>query len=237
MWLRPMVYWGLACLYLLVAASFRRRVRRDGIGGLVIVSGFVVWALCFFAHPYVREIPEFNDLIEQIWTMQKFLVIIGMLLVLLEEQTGRLENEAMCDPLTALPNRRLFDDRLVQAISRARRTGLSAAVFAIDLDNFKQINDTYGHRTGDQVLIRTADVLKSKIRGADTLARCGGDEFNVIVNDLARAADCERIAESLRNALSSVEMPGGGSLSADGKRGLRHLSGRRRRRQRTLRIG
>jgi diguanylate cyclase (GGDEF)-like protein len=207
--LRHLVYWGLACLYLLVAASFRRRVRRDGLGGVIIVAGFVIWAVCFLVHPYVRDLPALNDLNEQLWTMQKFLVIIGMLLVLLEDQTRRLETEAMRDPLTGLPNRRLFDDRLVQSLSRARRTGLSAAVFAIDLDNFKQINDTHGHRTGDLVLIRVGNVLKSKIRGADTLARCGGDEFNVIVNDLNRASDCERIAESLRGALSSVELPNG----------------------------
>jgi diguanylate cyclase (GGDEF)-like protein len=207
--LRQLVYWGLACLYLLVAASFRHRVRRDGLGGFIIVAGFVAWAMCFLAHPYVRDMPALNSLNEQLWTMQKFLVIVGMLLVLLEDQTRRLEGEAMRDPLTGLPNRRLFDDRLLQALSRARRTGMSAAVFAIDLDNFKQINDLHGHRTGDLVLIRVGGMLKSRIRGADTLARSGGDEFNVIVNDLSRAVDCDRIAESLRSSLTAIELPGG----------------------------
>ena len=205
--LRLLVYWGLTCLYLMVAASFRKRVQRGRIGGLVVVTGFVVWALCFLAHPFVRNIPFLFDIDEQLWTMQKFFVIIGMVLVLLEEQTRRLEQEAMHDSLTGLPNRRLFDDRLLQAISRADRTHLSAAVFIIDLDNFKMINDTLGHRAGDLVLARVGSMLRSKIRSSDTLARCGGDEFNVIVNDLARAGDCERIAETLRAAVASVEMP------------------------------
>ena len=207
--LRLLVYWGLTCLYLMIAASFRNRVQRGRIGGLVVVTGFVIWALCFLAHPFVRNVPLLFDIDEQLWTMQKFFVIIGMVLVLLEEQTRRLEQEAMHDPLTGLPNRRLFDDRLLQAISRSDRTQLSAAVFIIDLDNFKVINDTLGHRAGDLVLARVGTMLRSKIRSSDTLARCGGDEFNVIVNDLARASDCERIAETLRAAVSSVDLPSG----------------------------
>jgi diguanylate cyclase (GGDEF)-like protein len=207
--LRMLVYWGLTWLYLLVAVSFRRRVRRDGVGGVVIVTGFVVWAFCFLAHPFVRDKPMSNGIVETVWTMQKFFVIIGMVLVLLEEQTRRLQDEAMHDALTGLPNRRLFNDRLVQAIERARRTGRSAAVFVVDLDNFKAINDTQGHSSGDDVLASAAQVLKSKIRSSDTLARCGGDEFNVIVNDLTRAFDCERIAAVLRSAVSTVEVPPG----------------------------
>jgi diguanylate cyclase (GGDEF)-like protein len=205
--LRLLVYWGLTCLYLMIAASFRKRIQRGRIGGLVVVTGFTIWAFCFLAHPFVRSVPLLFDIDEQLWTMQKFFVIIGMVLVLLEEQTRRLEQEAMHDPLTGLPNRRLFDDRLLQAISRSSRTQLSAAVFIIDLDNFKIINDTLGHRAGDLVLARVGTMLRSKIRSSDTLARCGGDEFNVIVNDLARPSDCERIAETLRAAVASVELP------------------------------
>jgi len=211
--LRLLTYWGLTCLYLLVAVSFRNRVHRGRIGGLIIVSGFVVWALCFLAHPFVRALPFYFDIDEQLWTMQKFFVIIGMLLVLLEEQTRRLEDEAMHDPLTDLPNRRLFNDRLLHAISRADRTGLSAAVFVIDLDNFKVVNDTFGHRAGDLVLARAGQILKSKIRSSDTLARCGGDEFNVIVSDLARAGDCDRIAAALRAAVGSVDLPVGATAT------------------------
>ena len=207
--LRLLTYWGLTCLYFLVALSFRNRVQRGRIGGLIIVSGFILWALCFLAHPFVRSIPFYFDIDEQLWTMQKFFVIIGMILVLLEEQTRRLEDEAMHDSLTHLPNRRLFSDRLIQAISRADRTGLRAAVFVIDLDNFKQVNDTLGHRAGDVVLVSVGVALQARIRSSDTLARCGGDEFNVIINDLSRASDCDRIAEALRSSVQALELPAG----------------------------
>ncbi len=218
--LRLLIYWGLATLYLMVAISFRSRVRRDGVGGIVIVSGFTIWALCFLLHPFVRDNPLYNDLNEQIWTMQKFFVIIGMLLVLLEEQTRRLKAEALHDPLTGLPNRRLFEDRLMQALERARRTERSAALFVIDLDNFKQVNDTYGHRSGDEVLARASEQLKGKIRAMDTLARCGGDEFNVIVNDLMTIGDCERIADALRASIALVEMPEGSTQKLRGSVGF-----------------
>jgi diguanylate cyclase (GGDEF)-like protein len=165
--------------------------------------------LCFFLHPFVRDIAFYDEFNRQLWTMQKFLVIIGMVLLLLEEQTRRLEGEAMHDPLTGLPNRRLFEDRLIQSLERSRRTGRISAVFVIDLDNFKLVNDTHGHRTGDLVLLRAGHILKSKIRSSDTLARCGGDEFSVIVNDLTRPEDCERIAEALRAAIATVDLPPG----------------------------
>jgi diguanylate cyclase (GGDEF)-like protein len=139
--------------------------------------------------------------------MQKFFVIIGMLLVLLEEKTRQLKDEALHDPLTGLPNRRLFDDRLIQAMERARRTERSAALFVVDLDNFKEVNDSYGHRAGDEVLARTSQVLRSTIRAVDTLARCGGDEFNIIANDLTSPQDCDCIADALRAAIASVELP------------------------------
>jgi diguanylate cyclase (GGDEF)-like protein len=208
--LRWIVYWGLGCLYLLVAASFRNRVRRDGIGGLVIVSGFVFWAMCLLLHPMVRNLPIYEDVLGQIWNMQKFFVIIGMLLVLLEDQTRRREDEAMHDSLTGLPNRRLFDDRLAQALERSRRLGTNTVLFALDLDGFKQINDLHGHRGGDRVLQLAATRLREKIRSSDTLARCGGDEFCVIVSDVVRVEDCKTIAENLRSAVAAVAVDSGG---------------------------
>ena len=208
--LRWMVYWGLACLYLLVAATFRSRVRRDGIGGLVIVCGFVLWAVCLLLHPAVRNLPRYDAVLSQVWNMQKFFVIIGMLLVLLEDQTRRREDEAMHDSLTGLPNRRLFDDRLAQALERSRRTGTTTVLFSLDLNGFKQINDLHGHRDGDRVLQLVAIRLREKIRGSDTLARCGGDEFCVIVSDVVRPEDCRIIAANLRSAVAMVGADSGG---------------------------
>jgi diguanylate cyclase (GGDEF)-like protein len=204
--LRWVVYWGLACLYLLVAFSFRGRIRRGSVGGPVIIAGFTIWAACFLAHPLVRG-SRLEAVMGQIWDMQKFLVILGMLLTLLEDETELRRAEAMHDLLTGLPNRRLFEDRLGQAVERCLRTGNSIALFVVDLNQFKMINDSLGHRVGDQVLCHASTQLQSRVRSSDTLARCGGDEFCVIVNDLRRRTDCERIAASLCDALEGVTTP------------------------------
>ena len=212
--LRSVIYWELTCLYLLVAVSFRRRVRKGSIGGVVIVTGFTVWALCFYLHPFVRG-GKYEAVVEQVWNLQKFFVILGMLLTLLEDETERRKAEATHDVLTGLPNRRLFNDRLTQAIERSRRSGRSVALFVVDLNGFKQVNDTLGHGEGDRILCAAAESLQAKVRSSDTLARCGGDEFCVIVNELTRRTDCARIAAALCGALEIVEtgLPGETRLS------------------------
>ena len=215
MMLRSLVYWGLGCVYLLVAFTFRSRVRRGHIGGAVIVTGFAVWALCFLAHPLLRGHMPWDAMLTEVWNLQKFLVILGMILSLLEDETDRRRAEAMHDVLTGLPNRRLFEDRLRQALERCLRSGKSTALFVIDLDGFKAVNDTLGHGVGDDVLRRAAEALQANVRASDTLARCGGDEFSIVINDLQRRGDCERIAANLRAAVARVEVPNEGpALSA-----------------------
>ncbi len=213
--LRGLVYWGLCCLYLLAAISFRRTLHRKRIGGLAIVGGFLIWAACFALHPLLRNSPVYGPVLVEVWDMQKFFVTIGMLLVLLEDQTERSAEQALKDPLTGLPNRRLFDDRLVHALERSRRFHTQLGLFLIDLNGFKGVNDFCGHSTGDGVLQQTAYQLKARIRGSDTLARLGGDEFCVIMADVTEM-DCERIAESLRDAVTRVALPAEfpGTLSA-----------------------
>ena len=91
----------------------------------------------------------------ELWNMQKFFVILGHAAGAAgRADAAKRQDEAMHDPLTGLPNRRLFDDRLQQALDRSRRTGMSTALFVIDLDGFKQVNDTHGHMTGDMVLMQ-----------------------------------------------------------------------------------
>jgi len=92
---------------------------------------------------------------------------------------------AFYDALTKLPNRRLLIDRLNQTFASSTRTGLYSAMIFLDLDNFKPLNDTHGHGAGDMLLIEAANRLKSTVRGADTVARFGGDEFVVILDELA----------------------------------------------------
>ncbi|MFP5226667.1 MAG: EAL domain-containing protein [Acidobacteriota bacterium] len=113
----------------------------------------------------------------------------------------RLVHQAHHDMLTGLPNRLLLLDRMEQALASAARRGKKAAVICLDIDRFKQINDTYGHAVGDQCLKEVADRLKSRLRAEDTVARSGGEEFTVVVGDLVCADDATRVAEDLLTAL------------------------------------
>ena len=109
---------------------------------------------------------------------------------------------AETDELTQLPNRALLRDRFSHAIAQAKRHGNRLAVLFIDLDNFKQVNDVHGHATGDAVLQRVAACLLASVREADTVSRYGGDEFVILLTDLAQPADAVRVADKLLAALA-----------------------------------
>ena len=102
----------------------------------------------------------------------------------LNENRKALDHLARHDTLTGLPNRRMFFDRLEHAIAVSRRSGKHLAVLFVDLDRFKEINDTFGHAVGDKVLISAANLLKSSVREVDTVARLGGDEFVILIDML-----------------------------------------------------
>jgi len=114
----------------------------------------------------------------------------------------RLQYLATRDALTGLPNRVLLQERLTQAIAQARRSGRRVGVVFIDLDRFKNVNDTLGHRIGDELLKRVTAALSHALREADLLARLGGDEFMVIVEDFDDPAVLNRIAQKLQDAVS-----------------------------------
>ncbi|MDE3018460.1 MAG: EAL domain-containing protein [Nitrospirota bacterium] len=114
----------------------------------------------------------------------------------------RLDDLAYYDPLTGLPNRRLFMDLLVQALARARRTDRLVAVLFLDLDRFKLINDSLGHGVGDSLLKTIATRLSGSVRATDTVSRLGGDEFTVILEDLTGAEDAARIAQKVLDAVA-----------------------------------
>jgi diguanylate cyclase (GGDEF)-like protein/PAS domain S-box-containing protein len=105
------------------------------------------------------------------------------------------------DSLTGLPNRRLLQDRLNQALFSARRHDGKVGAMLIDLDDFKQVNDSGGHRIGDTVLREAAQRLGSCVRKSDTVARHGGDEFVILVSDLQTEADCQVVAEKVLRVL------------------------------------
>ena len=113
----------------------------------------------------------------------------------------RLLHQGYHDALTGLPNRLLLADRLNQALARAERASLQVAYFSIDLDRFKEINDTLGHDAGDLFLQQISVRLASGIRASDTLARTGGDEFTLILPDIQDLHDAARVAESLVTSL------------------------------------
>jgi PAS domain-containing protein len=93
----------------------------------------------------------------------------------------RIEYLATHDALTGLPNRRLFQDRAAQAFEHSKRAGLGTAILFLDLDNFKLVNDAYGHAIGDEVLVSTAQLLASMIRSGETIARFGGDVLELVI--------------------------------------------------------
>jgi diguanylate cyclase (GGDEF)-like protein len=109
------------------------------------------------------------------------------------------------DSLTGLPNRRLLIERLAQALARAKRNDTRVALMFMDLDDFKPINDTFGHETGDEALRIIAGRLAEGIRQGDTLARVGGDEFVLIVTDLDSAAgDITGMVQSIANKTIAI---------------------------------
>jgi diguanylate cyclase (GGDEF)-like protein/PAS domain S-box-containing protein len=114
---------------------------------------------------------------------------------------AKIRHMAFHDNLTGLPNRRLFHDRLVEAMADTRHTGLMLTLLFADLDDFKPINDTYGHVVGDKLLAAVAGRLSECIREGDTVARYGGDEFVVLLRDVRSEADAEAIAAKLMAAL------------------------------------
>jgi len=117
-------------------------------------------------------------------------------------------HEALHDSLTGLPNRSLFVDRLRHTLARAERAGTPVAVLFCDLDGFKTVNDSLGHRTGDRLLVSVAERLADCLRPADTIARLGGDEFAVLLEELREPGDAARAAQRSRcsRSISTVSL-------------------------------
>lgn len=146
----------------------------------------------------IKIVPKFNELHQ----------IVGAIALTndvteINQFRQRIEHLAFHDPLTDLPNRALFNDRLQQAISNAKRHGLQLGVFLIDLDHFKTINDTLGHAVGDQLLVEAAQRLLKSVRSNDTIARMGGDEFAVLITDVAHMDDLSVSAAKIVQKMSS----------------------------------
>jgi diguanylate cyclase (GGDEF)-like protein len=143
-----------------------------------------------------------------------------MILLLLETQLRRNQHLAHHDVLTGLPNRRLFQDRIGGAIERARQRSVPTAVLAIDLDGFKEVNDTLGHHAGDAALQQIAQLFHAYLRRVDTIARTGGDEFSVVLEGPITRREAEEVAGALKELVEAPLSVAGHSMRIGASIGL-----------------
>jgi diguanylate cyclase (GGDEF)-like protein len=189
-------------IYLGCCIYFWYAYRRATAGVFITVLGFLAWANVFTIAPAMSKFyPNFH-LEGEVWNLPKYVVAVGMILILLEDQIEHNKYLALHDELTGLPNRRLFQDRLASALERARRTGSQAALLLVDLDSFKLVNDTAGHHVGDELLKHISRLFVSRVRRTDTVARTGGDEFSVVLEEPMNRTDAIRLAHNLTQLLA-----------------------------------
>lgn len=153
-----------------------------------------------------------------------FAVLIGLLITLyvsrrVGQQARQLTAQAMHDALTGLPNRSLLQDRIEQAIAHARRSGQPFSVALMDLNRFKEVNDTLGHNVGDELLREVSRRLRKLVRAEDTVARMGGDEFVIVLQGLG-GPDIPGFAEKLRTALEPAFLWGKQGIDISASTGI-----------------
>jgi diguanylate cyclase len=194
--------------------------RRNTAGTFIALSGFLAWAAVFVVAPATQRLFPALHIESEVWNLPKYVVAVGMILILLEDQIEHNRYLALHDELTGLPNRRLFHDRLASALERARRGGSRAALLLIDLDHFKDVNDTVGHHVGDLLLKRVSEVFLGRMRRSDTVARTGGDEFSVILEHPTSREDAVRVGRMLTELLQQPQELGEHTVSIGASVGI-----------------
>jgi diguanylate cyclase (GGDEF)-like protein len=192
------VYFG-CCIH------FWYAYRRATAGAFITIAGFLAWALVFVVVPLMTALWPAVHIESEVWNLPKlgyYVVAVGMILLLLEDQIEHNKSLALHDDLTGLANRRLYQDRLSIALERARRNGTQVALLMVDLDYFKQVNDSMGHHVGDLALKQVAQLLTGRVRRSDTVARTGGDEFSVILAEPTSRSAAELVRNSLLQLLN-----------------------------------
>lgn len=192
----------LFIVFLGCAFHFWYSYRRATAGAFITIAGFFAWAFVFVLGPSMEAFLPNIRIESEVWNLPKYVVAVGMILLLLEDQIAHNKYLALHDELTGLPNRRLFLDRLGASLERARRTGSKTALLVIDLDQFKQVNDTLGHHAGDLLLQQVGTIFTGRVRLTDTVARTGGDEFSIILEDAGSAGSANQVAQFLLQLLN-----------------------------------
>jgi len=196
------IYAVVAASALLIAGATLLRVHRRPHGFTLLASALFAYAIAHLARvtTSVRLGPADVILVMAIG--------LGMFAALFDDQreaselaTSEIEHLAYHDALTGMPNRPLFIDRLIVALAQAARAHQKLAVFFLDLDRFKDINDSLGHSVGDVLIKAVADRIRHCVREGDTVARFGGDEFTILVPKIDRADDAARIAQKIIETL------------------------------------
>ncbi len=202
---------GNDLLALLRTASSTRPVAREALAG---IEGVINGRLQRFTLPYDSNVDGSDrSYLLTVKPLQGQGVLVEHLDNTLQQGLERqLSYRATHDALTGLPNRALLSDRLVQALIRAQRTGRMVAVMFLDLDHFKEVNDTLGHAAGDQVLLSVSRRLVRACRASDSVTRFGGDEFVIVVEDVDSLDNIRRVAQRILDALGTPIVVDGSEL-------------------------
>ena len=214
----------MICLVVLTFGTFRFSTREFVTAAGVVLAGYagVVNALMWIKPQQVNVWLEAYRWLALAFVLPPFVMLGGRISDLrkrlsrtneeLSTALSTIQKMATHDTLTSLPNRALFSEELVHAIERARRHGRSLGLFFMDLDRFKNINDTLGHAVGDRVLQEAARRLQASVRSADLVARLGGDEFVLLVESFGESAHLADIAAKVLSGFSAPFMVDGQEL-------------------------
>jgi diguanylate cyclase len=191
---------SIALLFVMAAYFYFLSAQRYTRGVIAAVTGLASWGLMTPLVETLKHVYPGIQIHRGLVELPQFLVVAGIMLTLLEEHVIRTERMAMHDPLTDLPNRRMFEERLIATMEEARQTRTTVACLVIDVDNFKTINDTLGHTAGDQLLRALAVRLSWHMSPRDILARTGGDEFTALLAGVSDEHHLRFIAGAMMSA-------------------------------------